>query len=192
MTTLDEQQGCGLPDPNIVLHTERLTLRRAVPSDARRAFEIRSRWAVTRNLSRAQWPPDRGQVRDWFATFEGAWLEDKAYRFAICRHDTMIGLSDLERIAKDSAELGYWLDQGCWGHGFATEAAGAVVRFADAVLALPHLRATHAEDNPTSGRVLAKLGFQRVGDVTRQSRSRGGTVRQVAWRRTAPGVPAQS
>ena len=60
-----------------------------------------------------------------------------------------------------------------WGQGYATEAGRAVVAIADESLRLPHLRASHALDNPASGRVLAKLGFAPDGVAKLHSLARG-------------------
>ena len=49
--------------------------------------------------------------------------------------------------------------------GFATEAASAVIAMARDSLRLPLLRATHFIDNPASGHVLRKLGFERTGQA---------------------------
>lgn len=60
-------------------------------------------------------------------------------------------------------EIGYGLNPGAWGRGYATEAVGALVT---ALLARPDVRrvtAQTATTNPASARVLEKLGFARVG-----------------------------
>ncbi len=60
-------------------------------------------------------------------------------------------------------ELGYHLLPVYWGQGLATEAAGAVLRYAVDVLGAPTVLAGHHPDNASSGKVLTKLGFVRVG-----------------------------
>ena len=60
-------------------------------------------------------------------------------------------------------ELGYWVAAGARGRGVATEAAGAATLFAFERLAAETVLAGHFTDNPASGRVLAKLGFELVG-----------------------------
>jgi RimJ/RimL family protein N-acetyltransferase len=57
-------------------------------------------------------------------------------------------------------DLGYRLLPGCWGQGYASEAAAASLRYGFEVLRLPVLHATVMQGNAASGRVLAKLGFQ--------------------------------
>ena len=61
------------------------------------------------------------------------------------------------------AELGYWLGVPFWGHGYATEAATAMVRYGFHTLALHRIFASHFKHNPTSGRILTKIGMQHEG-----------------------------
>ena len=73
----------------------------------------------------------------------------------------------------NEAELGYWIGRPYWGLGFATEASRAVVEIAKAI-GHKKLVASHFTDNPASGNVLRKLGFQSTGKTAvRQSNGRG-------------------
>ena len=60
-------------------------------------------------------------------------------------------------------EIGYWIAPMCWGQGIATEAAGAFKQHLIKTFGVQSLTADHFEDNPASGRVLAKLGFVETG-----------------------------
>lgn len=168
------------PPRSIVLTTPRLLLRPSDGGDAARAFEIRSDPAVSRMLSLARFPPDRGETADWFADHPREWAEGLAFRFAIERHDRMIGLIDLDDVSVDGreAEIGVWLEQACWGRGYAGEAARAVVDWAFGPLGLTRIRAGHAQDNAGSARMVQTFGFRHVGDVVAPSRSRGEDVLQ--------------
>ena len=71
------------------------------------------------------------------------------------------------------AELGYWIGRPYWGLGFATEASRAVVEIAKTI-GHKKLVASHFTDNPASGKVLRKLGFQSTGKTAqRHSNGRG-------------------
>jgi RimJ/RimL family protein N-acetyltransferase len=59
-------------------------------------------------------------------------------------------------------QLGYWIGRRWWGQGFATEAAKAVLKVAKAI-GYNRITASHFVDNPASGRVLKKAGFQPTG-----------------------------
>lgn len=151
-------------------------LRPTEPSDAERAFAIQSNWMVAKMLRMARFPPDLDELRRWFSDHTREWHASEAFRFAIVRDETFIGVADITH-----AELGYWLDQSAWGQGFATEAARALVAFAFNELGLDELRSGHATDNPASGRVLKKLGFRHIEDVQIASRSRGADIAQSKY-----------
>lgn len=166
--------------------TSRLLLRPSQRQDAARAFEIQSDWQVTRMLRMATFPPDRGAIEDWFAGHEAEWRQGTAYRFAVERSGRMIGLVDIDEIAGQEGELGYWFEQVSWGQGFAFEAATALIAFAFNEAGLSRLQTGHATDNIASGKVLARLGFTPLGTVAKASLSRCETVMQQCWQLQAP------
>lgn len=71
--------------------------------------------------------------------------------------------------AADEPELAYELQRAVYGNGYATEAARAVVDWADAA-GYPRLWATVRDWNAASRRVLDKLGFHETGEVERDQR----------------------
>jgi RimJ/RimL family protein N-acetyltransferase len=111
-------------------------------------------------LRMASYPPTMEGIGVWLAEHEAEWLSGKAFRFAVLFDGHLIGCSDVDEIQGNAAELGYWFDEAYWGRGLASEAAGAVQRFALDVIGLKRLTSGHAVDNLASGRVLTKLGFK--------------------------------
>ena len=67
------------------------------------------------------------------------------------------------------------------------EAARAAISFAFERLGLGRLRSGHAFDNPASGLVLRKLGFEPTGETRVWSRPRGQEIAQLTY---ALGRPA--
>ena len=63
-------------------------------------------------------------------------------------------------LAKDELELGYWIGRPYWGHGYATEAACALIKRGFDELELSCIRAAYYDGNDRSSRVLEKLGFR--------------------------------
>ncbi len=61
------------------------------------------------------------------------------------------------------AELGYWIGHPYWKHGYATEASREMIRYGFEEFNLHRIFATHFKHNPTSGRVLQKLGMKYEG-----------------------------
>jgi [ribosomal protein S5]-alanine N-acetyltransferase len=64
-----------------------------------------------------------------------------------------------------SASLGYCLNEAAWGHGYATEAVGALLRWAFDTLELNRVQAETDTRNVASARVLEKVGFVREGTL---------------------------
>ncbi len=77
----------------------------------------------------------------------------------------LIGVVGLHFVDGEAPELGYWLGEAYWGHGYATEAAHAVVDAARAAGATA-LRSRARSTNAGSRNVLRKLGFVETGLVT--------------------------
>lgn len=81
-------------------------------------------------------------------------------------------------------ELGYNLRRDCWNCGYATEAVGAVLSFAEHTLHIHRIIADHAKENPASGRVLEKNGFVYVkdGSYKKWDSSRTFESREYLWK----------
>jgi RimJ/RimL family protein N-acetyltransferase len=173
--------------PRLQLRTERLTLRPFEVSDAERVTEIGSDWDVARMLRMAPWPTGVDLNRAWLETHPAEWRNGTGYRFAIVRGGRVIGCTDVDEIDRGAGSLGYWLERDAWGHGFAAEAARAVIAFAFERLGLVRLTSGHAFDNPASGVVLRKLGFTPTGETRVWSRPRGEEIAQLTY---ALGRPA--
>jgi RimJ/RimL family protein N-acetyltransferase len=164
------------------LVTDRLVLRPTRVSDADRAVEIQSDWEVTRMLRMATFPPDPNELRRWFADHEREWRSGLAYRFAVECRGQLIGFVDIDEISAKEGELGYWFEKSSWGHGYASEAAQAVVNFAFREVGLSRLWSGHAADNQASGNVLRKLGFQHYDTIRIASLSRNGEIVHQRYR----------
>jgi RimJ/RimL family protein N-acetyltransferase len=173
--------------PRLQLRTERLTLRPFEVTDAECVVDILSNWNVTRMLRMAPWPPTPQNQRDWLATHALEWRAGEAYRFALIHGGALIGCADLDGLERSEGEIGYWLGEAAWGRGFATEAARAVMELARERLDVSRFTSGHAADNPASGHVLEKLGFQRLDEVEVWSKPRQAMIRQVRY---ALGRPA--
>lgn len=156
--------------------TPRLLLRPGFPEDAPALAAAMSDKAIARNLAVVPWPytlrdaeaflaSPRDPVLPSFLIFERT---DSAPR--------LIGACGMGRRPSGAVEMGYWIAREQWGRGFATEACRALVDVARAV-GLSSLEGSHFIDNPASGRVLEKLGFEALGIVApRLSCARGEEV----------------
>jgi RimJ/RimL family protein N-acetyltransferase len=167
--------------------TERLLLRPGWGEDARALSCAIGDEAVVRNLARAPWPYTLGDAEQFLALPQTPGRP----RFLIFRRDVNELVGGIGLDGGDEVELGYWIARAHWGKGIATEAGRAVVDLADASLRLPKLKASHAIDNPASGRVLGKIGFRPTGAFADlHSQGRGCMIRTRLFARERVAAPA--
>ncbi|MGX6601063.1 GNAT family N-acetyltransferase [Micromonosporaceae bacterium Da 78-11] len=65
----------------------------------------------------------------------------------------------IESAEHGRGEMGYVMSRDAWGHGYATEAAAALLRFGFEQLGLRRISATCDPENVGSSRVLEKIGM---------------------------------
>lgn len=174
-----------LPGPTV---TERLVVRRYVPSDAAALFEAvdASRealqpwmlWAQTDHqvvsdsayyIERVNRASERGGCTDFaMGIFDRA---DGRY----------LGGTGFHRIDSGSrtAEIGYWVGHPHWGRGYATEATAGLITAgleptSEGGWGFRRIVLFCAADNPGSRQVMVKLGL-RLEQRTRADRYRGAT-----------------
>lgn len=173
--------------------SERLLLRPIWPEDWQDLLAGIADEGVVRNLARAPWPYLEQDARE-FAALPSDPMHP---RFLITRAADAavvgcIGFGPMHDAANDAGapELGYWIARPHWGEGYATEAGRAVLGIA-AVLGHRELVASHFLDNPASGKVLRKLGFEPTGATQeRWSCGRGSHAPTAVYRRVLAGAEA--
>lgn len=150
-----------------MLKTERLLLEELAPRHA--------------PMLLAYYERNRAHLESWEPTRSAAFYTVEFHESAIAasEHDAEHGLSkrfvafelggpeivasinlmNIRRGVVHSGIIGYSVDARYEGRGYATEAAGAVVRYAFDVLNLHRLETSYQPTNERSGRVLRNLGF---------------------------------
>ena len=148
------------------LRGERCTLRRWRTSDATSLVRHANNVNVARHL-RDRFPHPY-TWKDAQAFLTSASSEEPQTNFAIEVGGEAAGGfgyvpgTDVERY---SAEIGYWLGEGCWGRGIVTEALVLFTRYAFDELGLLRLYALPLADNVASVRVLEKAGYRAEGTL---------------------------
>ena len=146
-----------------ILETERLLLRPMTVSDAESAF---ANWTSDPDVARfMRWERHTAvaDTRAWLAAEEAAVEGDQVYNWGFVLKETgaLIGSGGLVWVeAKGMYELGYNIMKQCWNRGLATEAARRIIDFGTTELRQTQFFCRHAKDNPASGRVMTKVGFQ--------------------------------
>ena len=151
-----------------VLETRRLRLRPLCMRDEKDMFRYASDPEVSRHVLWDTHETPR-QTRSALRSALRQYRSGAPGSFAIERRSDrrMIGTIGFMWINCDhrSAEVGYSLARDCWNQGYATEALGAVLRFAFGTLKLNRVEAMHEVDNPASGRVMEKCGMTCEGTL---------------------------
>ncbi|MCX5387284.1 GNAT family N-acetyltransferase [Streptomyces sp. NBC_00083] len=155
-----------LPTP--VLLTDRLRLRPFTENDAGPLFALHSNSYVMRYWDSPPWT-EPARAKPFIATCRKMADEGTGARVAIDRASDgafigWCGLTGWNPVFR-SASLGYVFDEAAWGHGYATEAAHALLRWAFDALDLNRVQAETDTRNVASARVLEKVGFVREGTL---------------------------
>lgn len=156
----------SLPTPTLT--TDRLLLRPFGDGDADALFALHSNAFVLRYWDSPPWS-ERSRAARFLAACRTMAEEGTGARVAIDRASDgeFLGWCSLSQWNPDfrSASLGYCLTEASWGHGYATEAARAVLAWAFDTLDLNRVQAEADTRNIGSARVLEKLGFVREGTL---------------------------
>lgn len=159
----------------MMLHTERLRLERLEPRHAEALLDYESR--NREHLRR--WEPARDNnyysldnIRTQLEADVALMREQRIMRFAAFSESpeiiAIINLWQIRRGVDHSAVIGYSVDAKYQSQGIATEATGAVVRYAFQELNLHRIHTSYQPENDRSARVLEKLGFQIEGRAREQ------------------------
>ncbi|MFI6046664.1 GNAT family N-acetyltransferase [Nocardia sp. NPDC051321] len=152
--------------PDLPITTERLLLRPATPADIDAMFAYKSQPDVCRYLPYE--PMSRAQVAERIA---GVWsrteLTEVGQGLNLCVEEKATGrlLGDVVLFWRDAenrtGEIGYVFSPDVAGHGYATEAARALLRLGFDGLSLHRITAHLDPRNHASARVLERLGMRR-------------------------------
>jgi RimJ/RimL family protein N-acetyltransferase len=144
-----------------VLETERLVLRAPKLEDVKAMVSLANDLRVSQNTARLPHPYTAADAEKFIAYIDATEAE---IAFSVTLTDgTLIGVCGLASGGRDVPEFGYWYGAEHWGHGYATEAARAVIDYAFGDLRHAALQAGARVSNPASRRVLEKCGFQWTG-----------------------------
>jgi RimJ/RimL family protein N-acetyltransferase len=174
MTTRTELAALSWP-----LRTERLSLRPATVDDTGATWHFRRRADVSNWITRA--PATLEEHRSWFEA------PDTLARTLLIEHggtvvgDVMVKIEDAwaqaeiaERARGAQAELGWVLDPGHAGRGYATEAVRELLRLCFEDLGLHRVTATCFAANEASWRLMERVGMRREFHTVRDSLHRSG------------------
>lgn len=160
-----------------VLETERLLLRPPESRDAPYFADALNDLSVARNMVAVPHPFTQLDAEAFIANCIARRAKGEAYTFAIVQKGTGRAIGCITLTLTDGVyKLNYWLARPFWNKGYASEAARKMLGFAFHALKADRVMASWFADNPASGNVLMKLGFEPVEVYRRESLARGGFV----------------
>lgn len=169
-----------------ILETSRLWLKPLKEEDAPGAFL----WTGDPKVSwymRYETHESLEDTKQWLREEEKQLDSDLLYDFGFHKkdNDELIGSGGLTFNQQQGIwELGCNLRRDCWNQSYGTEAAAAILSFAENTLHIHRVMARHAKDNAASGRVLEKNGFSFVRECWDQkwSGSHRFECREYIWK----------
>jgi ribosomal-protein-alanine N-acetyltransferase len=151
----------------MILTTERLLLREFVADDWQEGLAYQS---DSRYLRYYPWTQRTAEDVQAFVQRFIDWQDEQPrtrFQLALVLRAAgqLIGSCGIrkETATAQQADLGYEIAPSHWGHGYATEAARAVLAFGFQNLRLHRVWASCVAENTASAQVLEKLGIQREG-----------------------------
>jgi [ribosomal protein S5]-alanine N-acetyltransferase len=149
------------------LETERLILRDFVTDDWQAVLEYQSNPLYLRYNNWTERTPEAVQeFVGWFLNHQGQEPRIKFQLAVVLKsNNQLIGNCGVRMDNKDAveADIGYELDPKQWNHGYATEAARAIMDFGFGHFGVHRIWADCLADNVGSTHVLEKLGMNLEG-----------------------------
>ena len=145
-----------------LLNTERLILRKILPSDYKDMYEYSSKAEVTKFLLWSCHPSD-DYTKQYIEYLQGRYKIGDFFDWAIAIKDTgkMIGTCGFTKFdySNNSAEIGYVLNPSFWGNGYCTEAVKKIIEFGFETLKLNRIEARYIKENTMSRKVMERSGM---------------------------------
>jgi RimJ/RimL family protein N-acetyltransferase len=165
----------------MTIETDRLLLRAPRLADAARIALLAGDYDVASMTGTLPHPYSEEMATDWIGSLDGG---DEGVAFAIEHDGSVIGCVGYRPMSPTHAEMGYWIGKPYWRNGYATEAARALILYIFAQEHFDYLTVGHFRENPASGRVIAKLGFEPFGEIMRGCVATGTDVPCITYRLT--------
>jgi RimJ/RimL family protein N-acetyltransferase len=140
---------------NLEITSERLILRALTMADAPTVAQLITE-KISRNTAPIPWPYSLQDAESWLSTMKpdqvfGIFLPDQG----------LIGA--VEIALNDGNEIGFWINDGFAGHGYATEAVTAALDYNFSTHPLTTITSSAWVDNIGSQQVHLKVGFEEAG-----------------------------
>ncbi|MBY0307742.1 MAG: diaminopimelate epimerase [Phycisphaerales bacterium] len=167
--------------PIPTLTTDRLTLRSLTQDDAAAVAALAADKRISDTTLTVPYPYLPHHASSWISTHAAGHSAGFNTVWGILDRRTghVVGTVGIVcNTRHNTAEIGYWIGVPFWNRGYASEAAGAVLRwaFTQREPALQRIDAHHFIGNEASGRVMAKMGMLYEGLCLAAARKQGKAV----------------
>jgi RimJ/RimL family protein N-acetyltransferase len=156
--TIDDSLTIDCP----VLVTERLVLRPPHDDDIPELAMLANNRRLASMLARMPHPYGEAEARAFVRSTREHRRSGATYAITLADSGAFVGCAGLD-MRSEGLELGYWIGEPYWRHGYATEAAHALVDLAFRATTVDALNVSCRVINPASRRVIHKCGFQYAG-----------------------------
>lgn len=147
-----------------MLNTERLLLRPFLMDDSAALQRLAGAREVALNTLLIPHPYPDGAAEEWIEAQSERAEEHRALAITLRETSELVGVIGMVITPEHRrGELGYWIGTPYWNRGYASESARAMLARAFTTLALERVFAMVFSRNPSSGRVLEKIGMRREG-----------------------------
>ena len=160
---------------NAVLEGEQVLVRPHVAEDAEAAFALTHRREAVLRWLLWSGPETVEELESFYRAWRVGTHDADDYHFAICRRsdEELVGSIGLRFIGHPgTGDVGYWVGEPHWNHGYASEAVKLVSHLAFEHLDAHALTSWVFLGNDSSRRVLEKAGFRYVRTSTRGHQGR--------------------
>ncbi|WP_166415709.1 GNAT family N-acetyltransferase [Cochlodiniinecator piscidefendens] len=166
----------------MLLQSERLILRPLRAQDAPDLQRIAGNDDVAPMLFSvtSPWPTDK--VLNWIE--QSKWRKELGFRLGICFATDDTKVIGTVGIGGNPVSCAYFVDPLLWNTGIASEAMHLLLSECFDRFDMKEVVADHFADNPASGCVLKRLGFEKMGDSTGESAARLEAAPIVLYRLT--------
>lgn len=154
-----------------IIETTRLFLNEIKHTDVPIIVNYASNKKVSDFTQNIPYPYAEEDAKIWIIAAQEGFEKGTQFTFAIRLKpgNQFIGGIGLKKDRKHHrAELGYWIAEKFWNHGYATEAARALVKYGFQNINLNKITASHFAENFASGKVLTHCKMIREGVLKEQ------------------------
>jgi len=148
------------------IETERLTLRPFSLDDAKEVQRLAGDKDIASTTESLPHPYEDGVAEQWIHKHQERFEKGESVTFAIVHREErfLIGaISLLITEETETGELGYWIGKPYWNNDYCTESAHHILNYGFKVLGLNKIFACHMTRNPSSGRIIQKIGMKYEG-----------------------------